>query len=278
MAKTPAAERLVPLWQRVLHLSSIQVSDNFFALGGDPVLADHLFAEIAQAFGRHLPPVLIYSAPTIQSLAALLEQSGPPEVPPLLLLRAGTEYPPIFIAHGLGDTVFDLYQLVEKIETTHPVYGMQARGIDGVKEPLTSVEAMGQFHLEAIKRLQPDGPYFLIGYSLGGLVALEIAQLLSAQREEVALLALVDCYPHRNRLGLIEFARLSLRLAKRRIWSPDASISGRTRSAISYCGDGSASRANQTVSVSSVTEALSSPVLSRQDEIHKGGNQHRVSR
>lgn len=238
MTTTSAAEFLIPIWQRVLERSSILVNDNFFELGGDPASAAQLFVQIAEVCGRQLPPVLIYSAPTVEALATLLEQPGPPRVPPLLLLKAGAQQPPIFIAHGLGDTVFDLFQLVDKIESSHPIsshpiYGMQARGIDGVDEPATSVEEMAQFHLEAIRHLQPRGPYFLIGYSLGGLVALEIARSLCAAGEKVALLALVDSYPDRKQLGLIQRARLSFRLVRRRLTSPHASAQLRRRSEIS---------------------------------------------
>ena len=233
MTKTTAVELLIPIWQRVLQRSSIRVNDNFFDLGGNPTSAAKLFGEIAEVCGRHLSPVLVYSVPTIEALAAVLEQPDQPRVPPLLLLKAGTEPPPIFIAHGLGDTVLDLFQLVEKIESAHPIYGMQARGVDGVDEPLTSVEAMAQFHLEAIKQLQPHGPYFLIGYSLGGLVALEIAQRLSAGGEKIALLALVESYPHRNQLGLVQRMLVSLRLAKRQARLLSASAFGGTRSKIS---------------------------------------------
>jgi acetoacetyl-CoA synthetase len=208
------------------------------------VSAARLFGEIAEVCDRHLSPVLVYSAPTIEALAAVLEQPDQPRVPPLLLLKAGTEPPPIFIAHGLGDTVLDLFQLVEKIESAHPIYGMQARGIDGVDEPLTSVEAMAQFHLEAIKQLQPHGPYFLIGYSLGGLVALEIAQRLSAGGEKIALLALVESYPHRNQLGLVQRMLVSLRLAKRQARLLSASAFGRTRSEISEPFGGKASQSS----------------------------------
>jgi acetoacetyl-CoA synthetase len=229
ITKTSAVEFLLPIWQRVLQRSSIQTKDNFFDLGGGPASAAQLFSEAAKGCGRHLPVVLIYSAPTIEALARVLEQPEAPRVPPLLLLKAGTDRPPIFIAHGLGDTVLDLFRLVKTIESTHPIYGMQARGIDGVDAPLASVEEMAQFHLEAIKQLQAHGPYFLIGYSLGGLVALEIAQRLSAGGEKVAMLALVDSYPHRNRLSLIQNVRLSLRLAKRRILSPSASVVRETR-------------------------------------------------
>ena len=244
MTKTPAVELLIPMWQRVLQRTSIRVNDNFFDLGGNPASAAKLFGEIAEVCGRHLSPVLLYSLPTIEALASVLEQPDQPRVPPLLLLKAGTEPPPIFIAHGLGDTVLDLFQLVEKIESAHPIYGMQARGIDGVDEPLTSVEAMAQFHLEAIKQLQPRGPYFLIGYSLGGLVALEIAQRLSAGGEKIALLVLVESYPHRNQLGLVQRMLVSFRLAKRQARLLSASAFGRTRSEISAPFGGKASQSS----------------------------------
>lgn len=245
VTKASAVEFLLPIWQRVLQRSSVQTKDNFFDLGGSPASAMQLFSEVAEACGRHLPAVLIYSAPTIEAMAEVLEQPGPPRVPPLLLLKAGTGYPPIFIAHGLGDTVFDLFPMVERIETTHPVYGMQARGIDGVDEPLASVEEMAQFHLEAIKQMQAHGPYFLIGYSLGGIVALEIAQRLSAAGERVALLALLDSYPHRNQLGLTQNALLSFRLAKRRIFLSGASTLSGTRAESSARVDGNASLGSQ---------------------------------
>jgi acetoacetyl-CoA synthetase len=228
MTKKSAAEFLLPIWQRVLQRSSIETKDNFFDLGGSPASAAQLFSEVAKGCGRHVPAVLIYNAPTIEALAEVLEQPEAPRVPPLLLLRAGTVLPPVYIAHGLGDTVFDLFRLVNTIQSPHPIYGMQARGIDGVDPPLASVEEMAEFHLEAIHKLQTHGPYFLIGYSLGGLVALEIAQRLSASGEEVALLALIDSYPHRDRLSLIQNARMSLRLAKRRILSPSASVARET--------------------------------------------------
>jgi acetoacetyl-CoA synthetase len=240
MTMTSATEALFPIWQRVLQRPSIHASDNFFDLGGNPSSAARLFSEIAEVCGRDLPPVIIYSAPTIETLAALLEHPVPPLVPPLLLLKAGTEAPPIFIAHGLGDTVFGLFHLVEKMDSKRPIYGMQARGVDGVDEPFTSIEAMAHFHLDAIKKLQPNGPYFLIGYSLGGLVTLEIAQRLSAEGERVALLVLVDSYPHKSHLSVPQYLLLSFRLAKRRTRSLIESALGKTRRQIAEDHGGSA--------------------------------------
>ena len=156
-----------------------------------------LFAEIANAFGRDFSPVTICAAPTIETLAGLLEEPKPPRIPPLLPLKAGAENPPVFITHGLGGDALGLSDLVGKNRLLrHPIYGMQARGIDGIAEPLSSIEERAQFYLDAIQQLQPHGPYFLIGYSLGGMVMLGIwPNVLSAGREKIALLTLVDTYP-----------------------------------------------------------------------------------
>jgi thioesterase domain-containing protein/acyl carrier protein len=210
-------EVLIPIWQRVLQVSSVRVDDDFFDLGGDSSLALQLFSEIAQVCDREIPPVTIYQARTITALAALLEQPVPPRFPSLVLLKAGDKKPPVFLAHGLGGTVMDFFQLVRCIESPHPIYGMQARGWDGLDEPLDRVEDMAQFYLDAIRELQPYGPYLLVGFSLGGLVALEMAQRLSANGEKVALLAMLDGYPNIRYLSLGQQIRLATRQAKRRL-------------------------------------------------------------
>jgi thioesterase domain-containing protein len=227
MKQASAVEVLIPIWQRVLLRSSVGTNENFFDLGGTASSASRLFDEIAKSFGRDLPPVLIYAAPTIETLATLLEDPATPRVPPLLPMKAGTGHPPVFIAHGLGDSVLGLSGLVGKIESRHPIYGLQAQGIDGVDEPFTSIEGMARFHLDAIRGVQAHGPYSLIGYSLGGLVVLEMAQRLFAAGEKIALLALLDCYPDKSQLSPIQRALLYFRLAKRRIRSLTESAQGR---------------------------------------------------
>ena len=228
---TTTTEVLTPIWERVLRQPSIGVEDNFFDLGGDSLLAVQLFSEIERACGRELAPVTIYCAPTIASLAAVLDEPTAPRFPPLLQLKPGIEAPPIFLAHGLGGTAMDFFQLVKHIQTEHSIYGLQAKGADGVDEPFDRIEDLAQFHLDAIKEVQPQGPYYLIGFSLGGLVTLEIAQRLKEQEEEVALLGLLESYPHSRFLSLKQRARLGIRLTTRR-----ASAVGRLpiRDAISY--------------------------------------------
>jgi thioesterase domain-containing protein/acyl carrier protein len=210
-------ETLTAIWQRLLRHSPILPDDNFFDLGGDSSIAVELFNEIAKVCGRELPPVTIYHAPTISALAVLLEQSLNPRLPSLVQLRAGASDTPIYIAHGLGGSAMEFFQLVKYIDSPHAIYGMQARGTDGLDEPLDRIEDMAQFHLAAIRAMQPHGPYFLFGYSLGGLVTLEMARRLTETGERVALLALLESYPHRRYVSLEQRARLATRLGLRHV-------------------------------------------------------------
>jgi acetoacetyl-CoA synthetase len=211
------AEMLAAIWQRVLQRPSIGVDDNFFGIAGNVRLADMLFAEIAQECGRELPSATIYHAPTIAALACLLEQPTLPRLSPFVQMKAGHEKPPILIAHGLeGSARF--FELAKHIRTGHAIYGIQARGLDGMEEPLDRIEDMATYYLDSIKELQPHGPYILIGYSFGGLVALEMAQRLSQEGENVGLLALVDAYPYPRFLSAGQRLRLIVQRARRHIF------------------------------------------------------------
>ena len=223
-------DTLIPIWQRVLQIPSVGTEDNFFDLGGDSSLSLELFSEIARAFGRELPPVMIYHAPTISALATLLDQGAVPRVPAVVQMKIGSDAPPIFITHGLGGSVMDFYQVVKRIQTDHPIYGLQARGIDGTEEPRDRIEDMARDSLQAMKELQPRGPYALVGFSLGGLVTLEMAQQLVASGEEIALLAMLDSYPHPQYLSTGQRARLSTRQAWRRLSSKLRWVGGSSRS------------------------------------------------
>jgi acetoacetyl-CoA synthetase len=240
-------EALVAIWQRVLQRPSIGATDKFFDLDGTPSSAARLFAEIAAAFGRDFPPVTICAAPTIEALAGLLDDPKPPRVPPLLLLKDGDGNPPVFIAHGLGGDVLGLTGLARKIESRHPIYGMQARGIDGIDDAISSIDEMAEFHLKAIQQVQMHGPYFLIGYSLGGLVMLEIARRLTAEGNQIALLALVDSYPDKKRIPIVHRILLSLQQAKRLTGNLIESAQDRRRSKSRHKSDGNEFQRDQSV-------------------------------
>jgi acetoacetyl-CoA synthetase len=186
---------LSKIWQRVLKREHIGIQENFFELGGDPWLAIELFRDIERVFGRVFPPLVIYQAPTIASLAALLEAPTSPPFPKCVLLRAGSLGPPVFITHGLGGNIMELFDFVNHLQCDHAIYGLQERGTDGLEEPCTSIEEMAHFHVETIRKLEPVGPYTLIGYSFGGLVALEMARHLTEKGGRIALLVMIDAYP-----------------------------------------------------------------------------------
>jgi acetoacetyl-CoA synthetase len=118
-----------------------------------------------------------------------------PRFTPFVQLKAGCEGPPILIAHGL-DGLASFSRLARYIRTTNPVYGIRARGVEGIEEPFDRIEDMAEFYLDSLKELPFHGPYILLGYSFGGLVAFEMAQRLSENQGNVALLALLDSFPH----------------------------------------------------------------------------------
>ena len=205
-------EALTQIWERVLQRSPLGPKDNFYDLSGKDELADRIFAEVARIFNRQLPTATICYAPTIAALAAVLQQPALPRFSPLVPLKAGGKHPPILITHGVGGRA-SFSELAEHIRTENPIYGIQAKGVDGLEAPLERIEDMAEYYLDALCELQPEGPYALIGYSFGGLISLEMAQRLLKNGKQVALLVLVDTYPHPRFLP----SRERLWLAARRI-------------------------------------------------------------
>jgi thioesterase domain-containing protein len=208
-------ERLRPIWARVLHSASADAEDNFFALGGTPAKARDLFAEIEKECGRKLPVFTVVQMPTLGQLAELLEAEDTPQFPTVTLLRDGRQEPAIFFTHGLGSNVLDLYQTVKHLDISNPVYGLQAKGSDLKSEPLSKVADMADFYVAAIQKTRPHGPYFLIGYSFGGVVMFETARRLTAKGERVAFLGIVEGYPYREFLPTSEKLRIKGNLLKR---------------------------------------------------------------
>ena len=207
-------EVLTPIWQRLLNRASIGVEEDFFELGGDRELADRLFSEISQVCGRDVSPETILHASTVARLSALLEKTAPLRLPRLVQLKAGTEGPPVFIVPGLGGTLMDFVQLARHVETPQAIHGLVARGVDGQDVPLDCVEEMAPFYLDAIWKLQPHGPYFLIGNSFGGLVAMEMARQLVERGEKIGLLCMLDTYPHARHLSVWQRGGVFMRKAR----------------------------------------------------------------
>lgn len=205
-ALAPADERtigtgvLAALFARTLGLARVGDDEDFFDLGGDSILATTLMLDIEKATGRSLSMTTLYDAPTPAAMARVLDEIGgeaasPPAESRLVLLRPGAA-PALFIPHGLLGIVTDLYDFAQRLETKQAVYGIQAVGGSGAGMPADRVEDMARAYVDEIRRAQPEGPYLLAGYCFGGLIALEMAQTLRSEGDDVALLTLLDTHPH----------------------------------------------------------------------------------
>jgi amino acid adenylation domain-containing protein len=185
--------QLTKMWERVLGIQPIGASDNFFNLGGHSVLAVELFAQITKMFDQNLPLATLFHSPTIEQLATILRQDrGSTTWSSLVPIASRGSKPPLFCAHAVGGNVLDYYPLAAHLGSEQPIYGLQSLGLDGVQTPLNRIEDMAARYIREIKSVQPDGPYFLVGYSFGALVAFEIACQLERQGERIGLLALLD--------------------------------------------------------------------------------------
>ncbi len=191
--RTPTESTLAKIWSEILNTEPVGIRDNFFDLGGDSLLTIRLIKEINQQFERELPLSSLFLNPTIEGLADSLDSgttSG--EWSPLVAIKPRGKNPPFFCVHPIFGVVFPYCELAFQLGENQPFYGLQPKGIDGETDPLTRIEDMAADYIAALRTVQPKGPYFLGGWSFGGLVAFEMAQQLLAAGEEVALLAVLD--------------------------------------------------------------------------------------
>ncbi|MEZ0469556.1 amino acid adenylation domain-containing protein [Luteimonas salinilitoris] len=192
--------KLVALWQEVLGVERVGIHDNFFELGGDSLGAAELMAGFPRHFAMELPLGSLFEAATVAGLAAQLERAGSGGDPLGLLLplrpthgRGGPR--PLFClppATGFG---WSFAGLLRHLDEALPVYALQSAGLRGGGELSDSLEAVAADCLVQIRQVQPEGPYRLLGWSLGGLVGHAVAARLLAQGERIELLAMMDAYP-----------------------------------------------------------------------------------
>ena len=181
------------LWTKILQAKAISVTDNFFELGGDSLLAARLFAHIHNRFGKNLPLATLFASPTIEQLANVLRESETGTAwSSLVSIQPHGSKPPLFCIHAAGANVLIYRPMSRHLGDDQPVYALQAQGLDGRQEPLRCVEEMAAKYVNEIRALQPDGPYYLLGASFGGLVAYEMAQQLLSQGKKVAFLGMLN--------------------------------------------------------------------------------------
>lgn len=184
---------LVQIWEAVLGVRPIGITDNYFELGGHSLLAVKLMNRIADTFGKTLPIAILLQAPTIEQLAAILRQTGSlPAWSCLVPIQTGGSKLPFYCIHGVNGGVVRFHDLSLHLGSGQPFYGLQALGLDERYPCHTRTEDMASHYIKEIRKVQPQGPYFLGGYSYGGVIAFEMAQQLAAEGQGDAVVVLFD--------------------------------------------------------------------------------------
>ncbi|MDX3078422.1 amino acid adenylation domain-containing protein [Streptomyces sp. MI02-7b] len=194
--RTPQEELLVRLFADTLGLDSVGADDSFFDLGGDSLSATRLASRIRRATGVAMSIRDLFEAPTVARLVERISLgSGADPWQELLPLRLNGGRPPLFCVHPGYGISWSYIGLAAHLPGTQPLFGLQARSLRQAVELPASVEEMADDYLAAIRNVQPTGPYHLLGWSFGGLVAHAMATRLQEQGESVALLVMLDSYP-----------------------------------------------------------------------------------
>jgi thioesterase domain-containing protein/acyl carrier protein len=185
--------QLTKIWEEVLKIEPIGIKDNFFELGGKSLVAVSMFAQIEKVLGKNLPLSTLFEASTIEELANRLSQEG--WVAPwsaIVPIQPRGSRPPLFCVHGAAGNVLLFSDLACELGSDQPFYGLQCPGLDGKQPLINRVEDLAAHYVEEIRKVQIEGPYYLGGYSFGGIVAFEMAQQLQQQGQTVAIVAMLD--------------------------------------------------------------------------------------
>jgi oxalate---CoA ligase len=189
---TPLEVKLQELWRETFGLDHIGLHQNFFLLGGDSLQGAELLTLVEKNLAHALPQSVLIDHGTVAGMAAYIERDE--FAPCVVAMQPMGDRPPFFCVHGATGGVLGFRQLVRHLGNNQPFYGIQSVGLDGKQVPLKRIEDMAAHYLHEVRGYQPLGPYYLGGYSMGGIVAYEMARQLRGAGENVALLVLIDTY------------------------------------------------------------------------------------
>jgi thioesterase domain-containing protein/aryl carrier-like protein len=185
--------QLQHIWEELLDVQPLSVTDNFFQLGGHSILAVRMIARIQKEVGQNVAMGTLFQYPTISELAVIIRKNDYSEIDSTLVpLQPQGSKPPFFCIHPSGGTVFRYANLARYIGNDQPFYGLQSPDLDGQGQSFSVLKDLADHYIALVKLVQPEGPYLLGGWSWGGVVAFEMAQQLRSQGEEIALLVAVD--------------------------------------------------------------------------------------
>jgi len=211
MPRTLLQAQLVEIWEEVLNTGPIGITDDFFQIGGHSLLAVRMMTMIRNRLKRTMPLASLFRNPTIANLAKLLAQSSDGLASSVLVdIQPEGDEVPFFCVHPVGGSVFCYADLARVLGRERPFYGLQAPapGVfseDALPKSGTTIEQIAALYIREIQRVRPTGPYLLGGWSMGGLIAFEMARQLNQQGERVDMLVLFDTHlPPQNREAIDE--------------------------------------------------------------------------
>lgn len=195
-AVTETEKWLVKLWEELLNISPIGISENFFDLGGHSFLAIRMFAKIQNEYQKNLPLTILYESGTIQSLARQIDQYNSSSTWRIVVpLQTAGSKPPLFFVHPFDGDVVGFSIWARYLGNDQPLYGIRATGIDGVSQPLDRIEDIAELYIKEIRQIQPEGPYYLAGYCAGSVIVYEMALQLEKLGQKVGAAMMVN-YAH----------------------------------------------------------------------------------
>ena len=184
---------IASIWRKVMGLADIGLDDDFFSIGGHSLLAIRLISTIEERFSIQIPISVIFTAPTIRQMSAVIKNlDDERHYRNLVPLQKEGDRPPLFCIHGVSGVLHEFGLFSRKIGNNQPVYGIQSSGLDGKEQPLDSVETMASRYIEAIRKIQPRGPYHLLAYCAGAVIAYEMACRLEADGEKPGFFGIID--------------------------------------------------------------------------------------
>jgi thioesterase domain-containing protein/acyl carrier protein len=186
---------LISIWERVLNIKDLEPDTDFFDSGGDSLTALTMVSMVEQETGKRLPISSLFENPTIEQFARLLKDiKSTPNWSCLVNIKKSGTKPAMYIVHGSGLNILVFNPLAKYINAQQPLYGIQALGLNGEKNPHNTIEGIAKHYKDEILRNDPVGPYLLAGYSSGGILAYEMAKGFLEIGKDVKMLAILDTY------------------------------------------------------------------------------------
>jgi len=179
---------LADIWATQLGLDKISVIADFFSLGGHSLLAVKITSQMEVALGRPVPLAALFQYPSIEKLTQWLHK--PQLQSPLVMLNENPDLPLLFCIHPVGGQAIVFRHIAEHLRQQYAMVGLEAIGLSTDDTPLMTIPDMANAYLKAIRSLQAEGPYEILGYSMGGLIAYDMAQILHAEGTQTRLILL----------------------------------------------------------------------------------------